>query len=167
MKNATSKNTDVRFRYQFTLTILLCAIAVLLLCVAGSALSVYRILVYGVHEFTDFLKYPFLILVCVFCIVLVISILIKSQYVLNEEQFIVQFGFIKSKYPTKDVTSILLNTDTQKLTVYFGEDFMVLSLSTSDADAFAKTLQTINPDVEYSFTLTDGSDKNVDNHDEE
>ena len=165
MKKTNKKNTDSCFRYQFSKTILLCALAVLLLCFVGIVLSAYRIMKYGVYGFSDFLKYPFLILVCVFCIILVISILIKSQYVLNEQNFIVQFGFIKSKYPTKDITSILLNTEHKKMTVYFGEDFIVLSMTDSGNDAFAKALMKLNPDVEYSFTLADNTD-NIDKDEE-
>ena len=163
MKKKTNKNTESCFRYQFTKAIILCAVAVFVLCLAGIILSVYRIWKNGVNGFNDFLKYPFIILICVFCIVLVISILIKSQYVVGSEKFIVQFGFIKSKYPIKDITSVILNTEHQKVTVYFGEDFLVLSLPEALNDKFIRALLAVNPDVEYSFTLSDAPDKDKDN----
>lgn len=160
MKKIENKKETASFRYHFSKPILACAIAVFALCIAGIVLTVYRMVKNGVHGFNDVLKFPFLLLICVFCIVLVISILIKSQYVLDDTHFIVQFGFIKNKYPIKDITSVILNSDTKKTTVYLGEEnFLVLSIPESLNDDFSKAIRKFNPDVEYSFTLSDKVNK--------
>ena len=136
------------------------AIAVLVLCAAGIAVSVYRLVSYGIKEFDDVLQSPLLILVCVFCIVLVISMLAKSQYVVDGKHLITQFGFIKSKFVIKDVTSIVYNTDEKKLTVYMGEQYMVLSMNPDWNDEFVQALRDTNGNIDYSFTLSDGDKKN-------
>ena len=159
MKDNLTPNT-ARFKIKFSpLIIVLCLLA-LLLSAGGVTLSSWRIVRFGVHGFNDVLKYPFLIAVCVFCILLVICILAKSQYVVTNEYFFTQFGFIKSKFVVKDVTSIVYNTDAKKITLYFGEQFMVLSVSPEWQEAFIRALMKANPDVDYSFTLSDTTTKN-------
>ena len=132
---------------------LLLAIAVLLLCGAGIALSAYRIAKSAPQGFSDYLKSPLIIVISAFCIAVVIGVLVKSQYVVTTEYYILQFGFIKNKYLIKDVTSLELDSDTQKMTVYMGESFTVLSLSATDNDEFVAAMRKVNPNVEFTFTL--------------
>ena len=101
------------------------------------------------------LKSPFLIAICVFCIVLMISVLIRSRYILNNEEFIAQFGFIKSKYAVKDFTSVTLDTDTRKLAVYMGENFFILVIDPAQNNDFVQALRKVNPNVEFNFTLAE------------
>ncbi len=139
------------FKYQFTKTIIGLAIAVLLLCAVGIAISAYRIYAFGIHGFIEALQAPLLIAVCLFCIVTVLWILCKSQYIVDETHYTTQFGWIKSKYPIKDVTALELNVETQKLTVYIGEEFSVLSLAKEWQDEFIAALRAVNPDVAFTF----------------
>lgn len=151
MKNQSSPNTAKTYKIQFTNLIICLAIAVLLFCAAGIVFSIYRIATLGITNMNDVLKYPFLILVSLFCIALVIGILVKSQYIIDETYLISQFGFIKSKFEIKKITSMLLNMDTKKLTVYYGEEFFVLSLQKDWTEVFARDLLDVNPAIEYSF----------------
>ena len=154
----SKKNTNkesVTFRFTLNkLTVVLC-IAVLLLCGLGIATSVIRILKNGVQGFSDALKSPFLILICLFCIAVVVSILIRSQYTVDDEFLTTQFGFIKNKISVQELTSIELDTTAQKLTLYSGENFSVVSINKEWNDAFIKALLKANPNIEYAFTLTD------------
>ncbi len=135
------------------------AIAVILLCAAGITVTCYRMREYGfTPTFADIMKFPLLIAVCVFCIVLVVAILVKSQYAVDDTYYTTQFGFIKSKFLIKDITAIELNTDTQKLTVFVGENFSVLTLSPDWRDEFIAAIREVNPDVDFSFTLAENTD---------
>ncbi len=158
MKNSS---TPVRacFKYQFTKLMIVLAIAVLLLCGVGLGFSVYRIYAYGLRQFSDYLQSPFLIAVCLFCIALVVSMLVKSQYVITSTHYITQFGFIKSKFLIKDITALELDTDTGKLTVFVGEEFSVLSLSPKWSDDFISALRKVNPNIDFSFTLTENKEE--------
>ena len=153
-KQSSQKNTNC-FKYKFSPLLLVLAIAVLFLCVGGIGASIYRIVVEGIHDFNDALESPLLIVICAFGLVLMISILAKSQYVVGETHYIAQFGFIKSKFLIKDITAVVLNTDEKKLTVYMGEQYFILSMYPEDNEKFAKALQKINPDIDFSFTLSD------------
>ena len=114
----------------------------------------------GLNGFSDYLKYPFLLLVSVFCIVIVVALLIKSQYIIDEKYFTSQYGFIKSRYEIGKITSIVLDTDTYKLTVHMGEEYFFLSLSKEWNENFVRALLAVNPAIDYSFTFaeTDGKD---------
>ncbi len=140
------------FKYKLTKGMIAVAVAVLVLCVGGMALSVYRLIKNGIHSPTDVLTSPLLILVCVFCIALVISILCKSQYVVTDKSYIMQFGFIKSTYAIKDITKVVYDTDTKKLTVFVGEEFSVLPLCSEWHEDFVQALRAVKPSIDYSFT---------------
>lgn len=128
-------------------------IVALALCVAGLIVSIFRIRNEGIHGFTDALQSPLLIAICVFAIVFIISVLIKSQYVVTDKHYVSQFGFVKSRFLIKDVTKIELDSDTKKLTVFVGEQFMILSLPPEQNDAFVQAMREVNKDIDFSFTL--------------
>lgn len=162
MKKTPAPQEAKTFPIKFTKSIIIAAIAVLILCVVGIGVSAYNIAKYGVAEFSDVLIYPFLILVSVFCIVVVVAVLIKSQYVVEDKTFITQFGFVKSKFAIKDFTAITLDTDTTKMTVNVGEEYFVLSLLKKEQnEELVRALLAVNPNIEYSFTFaeTDGKNK--------
>ena len=154
MENKEKQNQTV-IKIKFSKKILILSALVYILCAVGTAVSIWRVCRYGIHGFSDVLKYPFLIAVCVFCVTLVTSVLIKSQYVIKDGNLITQYGFIKSKFPAKDFTSMTLNTDEKKLTIYSGEQYMIISVSPTWVHEFTKALLDINPKIEYTFTLTD------------
>ena len=148
-------NEAKSFPLKFSKLILWLSVGIFALCGAGIVVTVFRIVRNGgLHGFTDFLKFPFLILVCVFCIALMVSLLVKSQYTVDETNLTTQFGFIKSKYALKDFTSIELDREEHKLVVYSGESFMVMKVCAEWQDEFASELMKKNPDIEFSYTLT-------------
>ena len=157
------KNTQPKkakyFKYRFTKTMIALIFVVIALCGAGIGVSIYRISRFGILHWSDALKAPLLIAICLFCIATVVGILVKSQYIIDETYYTTQFGFIKSKFPIKDVTKLELDTDTHKLTVYVGDMFSVLSLSPTWNDEFIAALRKVNPDIEFTFTLAEKSEQ--------
>lgn len=159
MKKNSAPQEAKYFKFRFTPLMLVLAIAVLVLCAAGIGISVWRIVSEGIHDFNDVLKSPFLIAICLFGIVVVVTMLIRSQYVLTKETLTTQFGFIKSKFPVQEFTSVLLDTDSQKLTVYMGEQFFAVTTNPEWNNDFVQALREVKPDIEFSFTLTQKSDE--------
>lgn len=154
MKNTNSYEKQV-FKYNLSVKMIVLSILAILLSVAGIAVSANRIAQEEIDGFIAALRSPLLIFVCLACIVIVLSILIKSQYVIDGKDYITQFGFIKSRFPIKDITALVLDSDTKKLTVYIGEQYSVLSLNAEWNDAFIKALRDINPNIDFSFTLAE------------
>ncbi len=159
MKKQNAPQTAKYFKYKFTPVMITLAISALFLCVGGIAISAYRIAKYGLRELTDYLTSPLLIGICLLCIVVVIALLIRSRYIVTQEHYITQFGFIKSKFPIKDITAVILDTTTNKLTVKVGEQFSILSLSPEWNHDFVQALREVNPKIDYSFTSESHSTK--------
>lgn len=156
----TNSNSKKTFTIQFPASVILLGVAVILLCVLSIVVSILQINSLGINGFTDLLKYPFLICISVFGIALVVSLFIRSQYVITDTLFISQFGFIKSKTEIKTITSVVLDTDTQKLTLYFGEEYTVLSFTKDWNEEFVRTLLDKNPNISYSFTSSAPNEPN-------
>ena len=152
MKNVNQTKNSC-FKYKFTTTMLILLIVALALCAAGLAVSIFRIYNEGVHRFLDALQSPLLIAICVFAIAFIISVLVKSQYVVTDKHYISQFGFVKSRFLIKQVTKIELDSDTKKLTVFVGEQYMVLSIAPEQNDAFVQAMRKVNKNIDFSFTL--------------
>ncbi len=148
------------FKIQFSKLTYVLIVGILLLSLASIGVALWQIIRFGLHGFSDYLKYPILLLISVFCIVVVISILVKSQYAVNKQHLITSFGFIKSKFPIQNITSLLLDTDTKKLTVHFGEEFIVLNIAQEWNEAFVRAVLEANPNAEYSFTMTENKPQN-------
>ena len=152
-KKTTPSGTKI-FKYKLTKLMIVFAVAILLLSVAGAVLSVIRFIKSGFDEATDFITHPLLLLASLFCFVLTISILAKSQYTVTDKDYILQFGFIKSTYPIKDITKVEYDTDTQKLTVFVGEEFSTLPLCADWQEDFVQALRAVKPSIDYSFTAS-------------
>ncbi len=137
------------------------AVVAILLFLGGIGVSVYRIVRYGVRQFSDVLQSPLLIAICLFGIVVIASMLICSRYSVDDTHYGTQFGFIKTKSPIKEITAMELNTDTHKLTIYVGENYSVYTLSKEWQDDFIASLRKVNPNIDFTFTLaeTNGNKK--------
>lgn len=157
------KNTERQyFPYRFTKAMLILCIASLFLCLVGIGVSVFRMARYGVKDFNDFIRYPFLILICAFAIVVLVSLLIRSGYVVTTEYLYSNFGFLKSKTDIKKITSVSCDLQENKTTVRFGEDFCVLTLPAGEGEKLAKALLAVNPNIECDFTLDENESPDPD-----
>ena len=136
------------------LIVALCIVC-LALCAAGIAVTIVRIVNYGIYGIMDVLKYPLLLAVCVFCIVIVVSILIRARYLVDKKSLTTQFGVIKSVYSINEFTSLTMDIQTNKLTVHQGENFFVISVKTEWQDEFIKALLEAKPEIEVDYTLTE------------
>ena len=155
MEQKKEEKKIYRFPFKLgTLTVTLCILA-LVLCVVGIALSIWRISNEGINGITDALRNPFVILVCLLCMVIITALLIKSQYVVDETNFTTQFGIIKSKTPIQSITALEEDREKGRLTLFFGEDFSVIAVKKEWNDDFIRALLKMNPDIDYSFTMTE------------
>jgi hypothetical protein len=155
MKKQSAPQEAKYFKFRFTPLMIGLAITVLILFTAGIALSIWRISKNGIHGVGDVLKSPFLIAICLFGIVVVTAMLIRSRYIVTKDELTTQFGIIKSRFPVKDFTSVLLDTDNKKLTVYSGEQFFVVTTNPEWNNDFVQALREVKPDIEFSFTFTE------------
>ncbi len=152
-KNTKNKGKVYPFHHS-TASILFCVLA-LLLCAVGIGLSIYRIIITENWDFTQALQSPFLIAICVFCAVVVLSIIVKSEYIVTQTELITRFGFIKSTLLLSTVTAIEHDRTAHKLTLYCGENYTVFTLKQEWADELVRDICQANPDAAFSFTMTE------------
>ncbi len=153
MKKNSGSESPKYFRFQFTPALIVMSIAALLVSATAFGISVYNISKNGIHSFNDVLRYPFLMLVSVALIVIVTALLIRSGYLVDDKYFTTQFGLIRSRCELKKITSVVLDRDTYKLTIYTGDSYSVLSVHPSWNEDFVRALLKGNPDIDYSYTL--------------
>ena len=158
MKKDNKKTESKHFPIRPTKMVWTLGIAVIILCALAIAISIWRICQFGIHEFTDVIKYPFLILVCLFGIALILSVWLKSEYIIDNEYLWLKYGFISNRYHVKDITSIVQDTDLHKLSIYFNEQYSVITIEPDWFEKFVRALLAVNPNIDYSFTLTDTPD---------
>ncbi len=118
-------------------------------------MSVYRIITEGLGDFNKVLQSPFLILICLFCATVIISILVKSEFIVENGELITRFGFIKSRLNLSTVTSMEHDRGTHKLTVYCGEEYTVFTLKKEWEDDIVHEICSVNKEIELSFTMTE------------
>ena len=159
MKKSENNKQVLYFDVVFSKTVIALMIAVVILCFIGIGVSIWRIAHFGIKEFIDVIKYPFLIAVCVFAIVLVICVWTNSKYVIKDKTLTLCYGFIRSKYDVKDITAISQDNDERKLSVHFGESFMIITISKEGFETFVRALLAMNPDIDYSFTFSNDTPK--------
>ena len=154
MKKLDLEKTKV-FPFKLSKLLLILCILCLALCVAGIVVTVIRMINFGIAGVLDVLKYPLLIAVCALCIAIVISILVRTCYMVDEKSLTTQYGFIKSVYPIQEFTSMTLDMQTNKLTIYQGENFFILSVNKDWENEFIHAILAVKEDLEIDYTLTE------------
>lgn len=82
---------------------------------------------------------------------MLISLLVSSYYAVGEKKFKTSFGLVKSVFDTDNIVKILLDRETNKLTVFFKDNsFVVVVVKTEWYEDFISELLKCNPSIEYT-----------------
>lgn len=113
------------FRFRFSALLLTVMCVGLALCAACIALTTWQLIdflsVDGKNLY-DWIKFSLMYFVAALLAVLLLAMLIKSQYVFTEKELVLQFGIVKSKYEIAKIYSAKLFKKSYRLVVYF-DDF--------------------------------------------
>lgn len=157
MKKIDNQTQKSIFPFKLSKVIFALCLLCMAICVAGIVITVIRIVNNGgIKGVLDVLKYPLLIVVEIFFIVFAISVIIRSRYIVTDTSLITQFGIVKSTYSLKDITTLTLDTKANKLFVYQGEVFFVLSVRKEWQTQLIQAILQSKPDLSVNFTLEDG-----------
>lgn len=149
-----------KYPFRFSKLMIFIFVLGLILCVGGFALNLMRLLSYGAEDAYGWISYVLLFFVSVFLAVIIISMLIRSQYVINDQYLIMQFGIIRSKYELKKIASVHLFQGAKKLAVYFDDNrYMAIVVNDAWFDDFVKTLTDKNPPIGFSFSTAEEEDE--------
>lgn len=145
------------FRFRFTGVMLALLALLLALCAAGIGLTTWQFVDFlqgDISSAYDWLKYLLLYLVCILLAVIVVAMLIKSQYVITENALITQFGIIRSRYEIRKIYSVRLLRGSNKLAVYFDDfktKYIIIVVKETWYDGFVQALLARNERIEFDF----------------
>ncbi len=149
------KSPIKRYKFQYSPIIFIMFGLGFALAAAGIALTVWRIATQGADGVYQWLQHILLLLMSAILIVVILSMLIKSQYLLYEDKLVLQFGIIRTKYQLKQIFSVHLFKGAGKLAVYFDDfktKFVNIVVKESWYDDFVKSLLELNPNIGFSFS---------------
>lgn len=155
------------FKYKFTkLTISLIVIGIVL-CFAGLGINIYSVITSNISEAANpvfpIIRYTLMFAIPVVLLVLLISLIFSSYYSIDDKTLKTSFGIIKSKYDIKEITSIMLDRNNNKLSVYLkNNSFFVIVVKQEWYEEFIDTLCKANPQIEYTIR---SKENDVDNDD--
>ncbi len=168
MENVTQpdrKLPDKKFRFRFSPLMIVLFCAGLLLCAAGFAINTWQFILFLQSDYSsiyDWLKYLLLYFASLFLAVLIIAMLIKSQYVLTDKELISQFGIIRSRHEIKKIRSVCKLNGSGKLGVYFDDfktNYIVIVVREEWYDEFILALTARNGSVSVEIVSAEDEQK--------
>ena len=143
------------FPARLPVLIIVACVAVAVLGCIGLGVSVWRLVFFSdkPREVFDIIKDVALLPIGAFCIATPVAILLRSGYTVTEKWLSQSFGFFQTKYDVKDIRTLLLISDSGKLTASLDGQTVAFLLSPDKNEGITRALMKVNPDIEYSFTL--------------
>ena len=148
-------NKKEYFSAKLPVAVIIACIIVALLGGTGLVLSLYRLFAFKIRSNFDVVKDVILLPVCAFCIGAPVAIIARSGYTVTEKYLYQHFGFFRTRYEISEFNSMLLQTDSGKLTIYFHNQAVAVLIASDKNEAFTRAILAVNPNIEYGFTLTD------------
>ena len=153
------------FKYKFsklTKTLIYIGIA---LCFIGFGINIFAIITSDIASAANpvypIIQYTLMFLVPAVLLVILISLLLSSYYAIDGNTLKTSFGIIKSKYDISTIDTILLDRNTNKLTVYFkNNNFVVIVVKEDWYDEFIDALCKTNKNIEFSIKSKEPDNKN-------
>lgn len=154
-----------KFRYS-KLTVALIYIG-LALSVAAFAMNTFYVITDGIktalNPFYPILRYSLMYFISVLLCVVLVSLLISSYYAVDKKYLKTCFGIVRSKYDVTKIETILIDRNTDKLSVFFDNNsFITIAINEEWYDEFSDALLAANPKIEFSIASKDGDKKDND-----
>ena len=154
--------TESMKRYKFLFSKLLYAVFALaiVLCCAGVGTAIWRYVMGYIEDTYVWIGFCVLLFVSAFLAVLIVSIMIRSYYSIDDKELCLRLGLLKSRYPLKTVSSVHLFKGSGKLVVYFKDNrYSAIVIAESEYDDFVKTLLEKNDRIGFSFSSPEEEDE--------
>lgn len=145
-----------KFKYKFTTLILVFIGLGIALAIAGTILNTYNIFADKCWTYANpsiyIIRYVLIYFVAAALIVIMTSLLLSSYYAVDERFFYTSFGIIKSKFDVKTIVGVVLDRETNRLSVHFSENnYTNVLLRPELNDKFVDALLKANPLIEYTI----------------
>ena len=145
------------YKFKFSIPVIILSIVAILLALGGGiGWTVYRIINIGFASVLLGIQYVVLLLVSLLIVIVFLSLLIRSYYKITDQELILRFGIIPTKYKISEIESVHLFTKTNKLVVYFkGEKYTVIVVKPEWHNEFIKDLISRNEKIRYDVSTSD------------
>lgn len=152
------------YKYKFTRLLKALMVLGMVLCALGFGVNLYYCIVNGARHAANpiypIMQYVLMFFVTVVLFVLLLSIMLRSAYVIDGKVFKTRFGLITSKYDIEKIENITLDRKTDKLTVAFSSgEFIVIVVKQQWYDEFVTELLLTNPKIKYDIISLDNNDQ--------
>ncbi|MGN0822465.1 MAG: PH domain-containing protein [Candidatus Gallimonas sp.] len=149
-----------KYKFRFSGTMIVVFSLGLLLCAAGFVLNIVRFCNQGADGVYEWMQYAILLFVSVFLSVLIVAMLVNSQYAITDKHLILRFGIIRTRYDLSEIASVHLFKGANKLAVYFrDEKYTAIVVKPEWYDDFVKTLLERNEKIGFSFSTAEEEDE--------
>ena len=132
------------------------------LCAAGIALTTWQFIGFlqggNFGSAYEWLKYAILYLVSIALAVIIVAMLVRSEYVLTDKKLTLVFGLIRFGYELEKTRSVHLFKGANKLAVYFDDEktrYMVIVIKDAYYDDFVRELIERNERIGFSFSTAE------------
>lgn len=154
------------FQYKFSRATIAAICAGLAASAAGFGVTLYQVIRYGIEASMNpaytVIQYVLMFAVSVALAVILISLLVSSYYAIDGEKkrMITCFGLVKSKYDVGLMDTVVLDRNTDKLSVTFEDStFIVIVVKEEWYEDFVDELLKVNPSIEFSIKTEEPTDK--------
>ncbi|MDE7454006.1 MAG: hypothetical protein K2N22_06325, partial [Clostridia bacterium] len=135
------------------------------LCFVGLGINVFAIITGDIKSAANpvypIIQYTLMFLIPIVLLFILISLIVSSYYAIDGTTLKTSFGIIKSKYDISAIDTVLLDRNTNKLTVYFkNNSFVVIVVKEEWYDEFIDALCKANRSIEFSIRSKEPEDKN-------
>lgn len=155
------QSTPARFRFRFSpLMIVLCTLG-LALCSASFGLTTWRFVLFLQQDPSSiygWMRYVLLYAASIALTVLIVAMLIRSEYKVTPTHLSLRFGLIVQKFEIGSILSVHLFRGAGKLAVYFDDlktDFLNIVIRPESYDTFIRTLQAQNDRIAFTFSTAE------------
>ncbi len=147
-----------KFRFEYSKLIWILLLVVFALVSAGITWNIFNLIEYSFAGTFKIVSYALIVALLSLLLIIVISIMLCSKYVVKDGFVHVWFGIFKSKTNVKDISCFVLFKKSNKLVVYFKDDkYAVILLSPDKYDDFVLSVREFNHEIAFR-TEIDGEE---------
>lgn len=152
------------FKYKFSKLTKTFIYIGIVLCFVGFGLNIFLVITGDVKASANpiypIIQYTLMFLIPVALLVILVSLILSSYYSIDGNTLKTSFGIIKSKYDISAIETILLDRNTNKLTVYFNNNsFIVIVVKEEWYNEFIDALCKANRSIEFSIKSKEPDNK--------
>lgn len=150
------------FKFRYSKLIIAAIYAGVALALAAFGVTLYNVIkgdfLQSSNIIYPILSYGIMFLISVLMLVILVSLLVSSYYSVDSKILKTSFGIIKSKFKIENIESIVLDRQTNKLTVHFvDKTFILIVVKPEWYEDFISELIKNNPKIEYTINSKENS----------